>query len=87
MKQIFGSAEEYGSFVDFSMFADAHKIQSEKVENVADVLLDPDDQFIKHMLEMGPFLLDARIDPEIRLPIAGRVESLQNMIMKGTENV
>lgn len=80
MRQIFGDASEWSSpGVDFVAYAGAIGMPAMRIDAPSDF---DSPELAALSLAGGPVLLDIRIDPSIRLPGAGRVESLSRMSMR-----
>jgi acetolactate synthase I/II/III large subunit len=78
MKQLYGRTRAWdtGTTIDFVKWADAFGIPARRIEGGGEI----DGTEIDALLGRGgPVVLDVRIDREIRLKGAGRVESLQQM--------
>ena len=78
MKQLYGRTRAWdgGGEIDFAKWAEAFGIRSARIEQAGDI----DQTRIEELLAPGgPVVLDIRIDREVRLKGAGRVESLQQM--------
>jgi acetolactate synthase-1/2/3 large subunit len=78
MKQLYGRARawEAGTTVDFVKWAEAFGIPAMRVEGPGKI----DTATLEGLLAQGgPAVLDLRIDRDVRLAGAGRVESLQQM--------
>lgn len=75
MKQLYGRARawEGGSPIDFAMWARAYGLASRTIDGAGQIAAAVEEAAHR------PLLLDIRIDREIRLKGAGRVESLQQM--------
>ncbi len=79
MRQIFGEASQYDMPpVDFAAWARALGLPSAIVSQPGEL----DRQLVASLLAGGgPALIDARIDPSVRIRGGGRVEALQHMSM------
>jgi thiamine pyrophosphate-dependent acetolactate synthase large subunit-like protein len=81
MKQIFCDAAPYETpFVAFSHWARAVGLPAAVIASPGELTRDLVDRLLAH----GPALLDARIDPAVRIRGGGRVEALQRMSMLQT---
>jgi acetolactate synthase-1/2/3 large subunit len=78
MKQLYGRAREWsaGPTIDFVKWAEAMGLPARRIEHTGELTL----PMVSNLrADGGPILLDIRIDRDIRLAGAGRVESLQQM--------
>ena len=77
MKQLYGRAREWdaGTTIDFVGWAVAMGVPAMRIEHAGDIR----PEVVDGLSAGGPVLLDIRIDREMRLAGAGRVESLQQM--------
>jgi acetolactate synthase-1/2/3 large subunit len=76
MKQLYGAARQWGGqSIDFAGWASAMGVAGRRIDRPSD--LDPAE--IDALASGGPVVLDIRIDEEVRLKGAGRVEALQQM--------
>ncbi len=77
MKQLYGRARDWSApEVDFAKWGDAIGMATMRVDNPGQI----DEASIDALLASGgPVLLDIRIDRELRIKGAGRVEALQQM--------
>lgn len=78
MKQLYGRARDWdaGATIDFVKWADAFGIRAARIDGAGQIGATRMDALLEGG---GPVLLDIRIDREVRLKGAGRVESLQQM--------
>jgi acetolactate synthase-1/2/3 large subunit len=81
MRQIFGAAAPYDMpRVDFARWASSFGMPAAVVAEPGEL----DRALVKRLLANGgPALIDARIDPSVRIRGGGRVEALQHMSMLG----
>lgn len=79
MRQIFGEAEPYATpMIDFVEWAHSIGMTASRVEAPGQIT----PEFIDTLMaDGGPALIDARIDPSVRIRGGGRVEALQHMSM------
>jgi acetolactate synthase-1/2/3 large subunit len=79
MRQIFGEASEYDSpQVDFCAWAASMGMPSALVSGPGEITR----ELVESLLGRGgPAVIDARIDPDVRIRGGGRVEALQHMSM------
>lgn len=77
MKQLYGAARQWdaGTTIDFVSWAQALGVPAMRIERAGQI----DAAKLDELACGGPVLLDLRIDREVRLKGAGRVESLQQM--------
>src|SRR3569832_1175264 len=74
MKQIFGDAAPYEApFVDFALWARAIGLPSAVIERPGELTA----ALVDRLLARGPALVDARIDPSVRVRGGGLIEALQ----------
>lgn len=82
MKQLFGDADEYSSpNVDFYAWSNAHGVAGGMVTKPGEyqcVLNDLKSCRVRNG-KVGPAVIDARIDPSVKIRGGGRVEALQKM--------
>lgn len=78
MKQLYGRARQWsaGPTIDFVKWADAMGMTARRVEHAGELSAST---LANLRADGGPVLLDIRIDRDVRLAGAGRVESLQQM--------
>ena len=78
MKQLYGHAREWsaGPMIDFAGWATAMGMTSRRIDKSGELTMA---SLANLRADGGPVLLDIRIDKEVRLAGAGRVEALQQM--------
>lgn len=78
MKQLYGKTREWsgGPQIDFVKWAEAMGLPARRIDRAGEITLP---SLANLRADGGPVLLDIRIDRDIRLAGAGRVESLQQM--------
>lgn len=78
MKQLYGHARQWagGPMIDFVKWGDAMGVTSRRIERAGELTAH---SLANLRADGGPVLLDIRIDRDVRLAGAGRVEALQQM--------
>jgi acetolactate synthase-1/2/3 large subunit len=77
MKQLYGQARPFTTpTIDFVKWGEAMGVTSRRIDHAGELTLA---SLANLRADGGPVLLDIRIDRDIRLAGAGRVESLQQM--------
>src|SRR6185369_2490913 len=78
MKQLYGRAREWsaGPTIDFVKWAEAMGMTARRIDRPGELTLT---NLANLRADGGPVLLDIRIDRDVRLAGAGRVEALQQM--------